>query len=568
MNDAVFDAVAVATKAEAGALRTRDIDGQAWHVAVLVFSMLVIMAPAAQAALSWGNQGSKCDGPNRIEYARLWGLNWGSDWKKICERTKASGVSRLSDGKRPSYCVDKGGLGTWGEWKYSNHPSCGAHFEGPKAAGCFGPNRQVYSARLKGDLHGRSWEAACRATDGPNNLGKPDRCVKDAFSTGIWGEWYSNRSCTTPLKWGAFRDNGCVRDMKRPDANAGGVSLQGMRSYSAVLWNVGGDWLEACKQTPIKKRMPNGVQVDAPHPTACVIADANEALSWTTAAILGAGTAMIPTPDPSTKAALIGAAIGLGSKGAEELLLGSIDTGLNVWGIVWVEDASCGAIPPEPAPVVDNGNAGETAYSGLGQESTAVANCPPNANGVSDETTCQCEPEQMATGRVWGTDTYTADSSICAAAMHAGLVGVQGGQVMLRRVGGLQRYVGSTRNGVSSLDYGPWKSSFVFSGARSVQSAANGPTSGLCPANGSELSGPINCTCSANAVRAGQVWGTGAYTADSALCVAARHAGVVSAHGGTVSVHPAAGRDSYVGSTRNGVTTANYGRWGRSFEFE
>jgi len=535
--------------------------------AALAFCSLAIWAPVANAALTWGNQGSKCDGPNRIEYARLWGLNWGTDWKKICERTKARGVSRLSDGKRPSYCVDKGGLGTWGEWKYSNHPSCGAHFEALKPTGCFGPNRQVYSARLKGDLHGRSWETACQETNGPNGLGKPDRCVKDAFSTGIWGEWYSNRTCAKPLRWGAFKDNGCVRDMKHPDANAGGISLQGMRSYSAVLWNVGGDWLEACKQTPIKTRMPNGVQVDAPHPTACVIADANETLSWTTAAILGAGTAMIPMPDPSTKAALMGAAIGLGSKGAEELLLGSVDTSLNVWGIVWVEDASCGTIRAEGGPAGDSRSGSETAYSERGTEMTAMEACPANANSVGDDTSCLCSPAQTMTGSVWGTDTYTVNSSICAAAKHAGVVGPQGGKVSLHRVAGLQHYLGSTRNGIGSLDYGPWSGSFVFAGASSDQGASDGTETGLCPANGTHLVAPTRCACSATAVRVGQVWGTGTYTADSSVCAAVRHAGVVSAQGGTVNVHPVAGRERYTGSTHNGVTSAVYGRWGRSFQF-
>lgn len=226
----------------------------AFHAAIIgAFASLLLLgfSPAAHAELTWGNKGSKCDGPHRIEYARLWGLGLGTDWKAICRATPASGISALSNGKRPSYCVDKAALGIWGEWKYSNHASCGAHFAAPKPTGCFGPNRQVMSARLEGDLGGRSWENACQATNGPGNLGRPDRCVKDALSTGIWGEWYTGQACAKPLQWGNWKDNGCVRDMQRADANAGGISVEGMRSYSAVLWNVGGDWMEACRHARI-----------------------------------------------------------------------------------------------------------------------------------------------------------------------------------------------------------------------------------------------------------------------------------------------------------------------------
>lgn len=64
---------------------------------------------------------------------------------------------------------------------------------------------------------------------------------------------------------------------------------------------------------------------------------------------------------------------------------------------------------------------------------------------------------------VWGTDVYTDDSSICSAAVHAGKVTlVKGGVVVIRIKPGQASYVGSTRNGVTSIDYGAWDGSFIF----------------------------------------------------------------------------------------------------------
>jgi len=63
----------------------------------------------------------------------------------------------------------------------------------------------------------------------------------------------------------------------------------------------------------------------------------------------------------------------------------------------------------------------------------------------------------------WGTDTYTSDSSIGTAAVHAGLITFDGGgRVTIRKVGRQESYQGSTRNGVTTASYGAWDQSFVF----------------------------------------------------------------------------------------------------------
>ncbi len=84
------------------------------------------------------------------------------------------------------------------------------------------------------------------------------------------------------------------------------------------------------------------------------------------------------------------------------------------------------------------------------------------ANGVegySGTVTVQCPPGGTPR-RVWGTDVYTTDSSICAAAAHAGIITLaDGGPVSVRATQGRDSYRGSDRNGVASNSYGSWPAS-------------------------------------------------------------------------------------------------------------
>lgn len=76
-----------------------------------------------------------------------------------------------------------------------------------------------------------------------------------------------------------------------------------------------------------------------------------------------------------------------------------------------------------------------------------------------------CTPDGAAS-TVWGVDIYTDDSSVCTAAVHAGLIDfADGGRVVIEIQPGLETYEGSTANGVTSLDYASWPGSFVFPGA-------------------------------------------------------------------------------------------------------
>jgi hypothetical protein len=178
--------------------------------------------------------------------------------------------------------------------------------------------------------------------------------------------------------------------------------------------------------------------------------------------------------------------------------------------------------------------------------------------------------------RVWGTDLYTDDSSIAAAAVHAGMITAQnGGTVTIEIREGAPSYKGSSRNGVNSQNYGSWSGSFVF-----VSGSTTG-TAQVIPAN----TLPGNWATQADTYRgkngqrytfsfpgggtlSSRVWGTDLYTDDSSIASAAVHAGLISVqNGGTVTIEIRAGAPGYLGSTRNGVTSQGYGSWQGSFVF-
>lgn len=70
-----------------------------------------------------------------------------------------------------------------------------------------------------------------------------------------------------------------------------------------------------------------------------------------------------------------------------------------------------------------------------------------------------CDPYQ-----VWGTDTYHGNSSLCSAAVHAGVINAAaGGRIFFYfPLNEADDYVGSARNGIESLDREHWPLSFEF----------------------------------------------------------------------------------------------------------
>lgn len=180
------------------------------------------------------------------------------------------------------------------------------------------------------------------------------------------------------------------------------------------------------------------------------------------------------------------------------------------------------------------------------------APCAGYPSGAAEHV-CTCTGNES--GSVWGSGPYTSDSNICVAARHAGVLKGGGGEVRAFSVAGQASYPGSTENGVTTSNWGSYGSSFDFV---RVEVAACGRFPGGV--------GPVTCSCTGN--ETGSVWGSGPYTSDRNLCVAARHDGAIDASGGVVTVLGMGGLAAYRGSAQNGVTTSNWGSYGESIIFD
>jgi hypothetical protein len=79
-------------------------------------------------------------------------------------------------------------------------------------------------------------------------------------------------------------------------------------------------------------------------------------------------------------------------------------------------------------------------------------------------------------GAIWGTDIYTSDTYIPCAAVHAGFIANgETKEVYIKVVQGLNEYIGSTRNGVSTSGYGGWGLSYQFISPPSSYKAITSP---------------------------------------------------------------------------------------------
>ncbi len=105
------------------------------------------------------------------------------------------------------------------------------------------------------------------------------------------------------------------------------------------------------------------------------------------------------------------------------------------------------------------------AWAGSFVFASGAADCPPDATGLrgtSASLRCYCSAAATGPGDVWGTMVYTDDSNICRAAVHAGVIGWDGGIVVVRPLPGQSSYDGNYGRGVASDDYGSWVGSFAF----------------------------------------------------------------------------------------------------------
>jgi hypothetical protein len=201
---------------------------------------------------------------------------------------------------------------------------------------------------------------------------------------------------------------------------------------------------------------------------------------------------------------------------------------------------------------------------------------PPAPEGTSFQVACP--PGCQATGGLWGTDVYTADSAICRAGIHAGAITPQGGVVTVQTRPGQPAYRGSPRYGVQSADYGAYGRSYavmgVVAGAGAPAPAPGAPQviEAGCSFNSTQIVGAPGTysvvSCPAGCAQTGGLWGTDVYTGDSAICRAAVHAGIIPDAGGYVGVLLDVGQPAYRGSVRNGVRSSDYGPYRSSFRLQ
>lgn len=179
-----------------------------------------------------------------------------------------------------------------------------------------------------------------------------------------------------------------------------------------------------------------------------------------------------------------------------------------------------------------------------------------------DSYACAC-PAGFAQGAVWGSWPYTADSSVCTAALHAGVIGADGGKVLALAAGPGEGFTGSEANGVTTRDWSSYPNTFVFD--MPVSAAAAVEPCGDYPADAETYT----CMCDSLAAAGdGFVWGSSPYSADSDICTAAVHGGLIGPEGGMVTVLRTTGLESYFGSEINGVASFDWGPYPTSFVFD
>ena len=194
------------------------------------------------------------------------------------------------------------------------------------------------------------------------------------------------------------------------------------------------------------------------------------------------------------------------------------------------------------------------------------ADCPIIARKsakIGKTVSCHCSATATSKGSVFGTGFYTDDSNICRAALHAGEVTPEGGNVSFTMRKSQPHYDSTNRNGITSFKWGTYPgNSFTFRALSDLKER--------CPSNAVQYRGHdqvISCECTAEATGRGSIYGNGLYTDDSKICRAAVHAGEISLAGGHVALTMQEGQPTYEGITKNGVTSRSWGAFKGSFTF-
>lgn len=118
-------------------------------------------------------------------------------------------------------------------------------------------------------------------------------------------------------------------------------------------------------------------------------------------------------------------------------------------------DGTCAGVPASAAT---------TAPPAPAQVATWATTAADHRSQTGQRFTYAC-PSDGTPARVWGTDIYTDDSSVCTAAVHAGLITpAAGGTVTIEIRPGQTSYMGTGRYGIMTESYGGWTGSYVVIG--------------------------------------------------------------------------------------------------------
>jgi hypothetical protein len=242
------------------------------------------------------------------------------------------------------------------------------------------------------------------------------------------------------------------------------------------------------------------------------------------------------------------------------------------------------AAPVPAAPVVASGDAPVTSMAAT-QPGVVDAGCSFVADALRGEAgtvyQVSCPADCQDNNYIWGTDTYSGNSAICTAGMHAGLISkTTGGILAVRLETGRPAFRGSVRNGIRSHDANDYNKSFT------VYRTAGSPMATPRPV--AQVRAPqtieAGCTFVADAIRGevgtvhvvscpsgcsdAYVWGTDTYSGNSGICAAAIHSGLISPAGGTVAVIKDSRRPAFRGSVRNGIRSHDANDYGSSFRLQ
>ncbi len=171
----------------------------------------------------------------------------------------------------------------------------------------------------------------------------------------------------------------------------------------------------------------------------------------------------------------------------------------------------------------------------------------------------------------WGTDVYTDDSSICTAAVHAGLISMKdGGVVTIEMRPDVGQYGGSIRNGVRTGDWmEPWTGAYVFVRDQSTIDPAI-VANGYMQADSwkGQVGRVLSFACTPQ-FELHTIYGTDVYTDDSYVCSAAVHRGLITQKtGGLVTIQVLQGTTSFAATSRHGITSLAQESWsGQSYRF-